>query len=146
MIALIQRVNHASVHTDDGLAGEIGRGILALIGVEKHDEWPQAEKLGEKLLNYRIFPDSDDRMTLSLRDTGYELLLVSQFTLAASTRKGNRPGFDNAMSPQAAEAFFARFCAHMQQLAPGKIQSGRFAAHMRVNLENDGPVTFWLQY
>lgn len=146
MIALIQRVNHASVHTDDGLAGEIGRGILALIGVEKHDEWPQAEKLGEKLLNYRIFPDSDDRMNLSLRDTGYELLLVSQFTLAASTRKGNRPGFDNAMPPQAAEAFFARFCAHMQQLAPGKIQSGRFAAHMRVSLENDGPVTFWLQY
>ena len=146
MIALIQRVNHASVHTDDGLAGEIGRGILALIGVEKHDEWPQAEKLGEKLLNYRIFPDSDDRMNLSLRDTGYELLLVSQFSLAASTRKGNRPGFDNAMPPQAAEAFFARFCAHMQQLAPGKIQSGRFAAHMRVNLENDGPVTFWLQY
>lgn len=146
MIALLQRTAHASVTVSDTLIARIECGILALIGVEKGDTWTKAEKLSEKILNYRIFPDQAGRMNLSLRDTGYELLLVSQFTLAADTKKGNRPGFDNAMPPDAAEQFFARFCAHMAALHPGKVHTGRFGADMQVSLCNDGPVTFFLQY
>ena len=145
MIALIQRVSEATVRVDNTPTGAIANGVLALVGLEKNDHWSQAEKLAEKILNYRIFPDAQGRMNLSLRDTGYELLLVSQFTLAASTRKGNRPGFDPAMAPEQAEPFFARFCEHLAALHPGKVQTGRFATHMQVSLINDGPVTFWLQ-
>lgn len=145
MIALLQRVSQASVGVENEIIAEIGNGILALIGAEKNDSWQQAEKLAEKILNYRIFPDSEGRMNLSLRDTQGDLLLVSQFTLAANTQKGNRPGFDPAMSPALAELFFARFCEHLRQLHPGKVQTGRFAADMQVALVNDGPVTFWLQ-
>lgn len=145
MIALLQRVSQASVGVENEIIAEIGNGILALISAEKNDSWQQAEKLAEKILNYRIFPDSEGRMNLSLRDTQGDLLLVSQFTLAANTQKGNRPGFDPAMSPALAEPFFARFCEHLRQLHPGKVQTGRFAADMQVALVNDGPVTFWLQ-
>lgn len=145
MIALLQRVGRASVTVDGDTIATIGCGMLALVGAEKGDTWAQAEKLAEKLLNYRIFADDEGRMNRSLRDTGHELLLVSQFTLAANTRKGNRPGFDPAMPPELAEPFFARFCEHLRQLHPGKVQSGRFAADMQVALVNDGPVTFWLQ-
>lgn len=145
MIALLQRVSQASVGVENEIIAEIGNGILALIGAEKNDSWQQAEKLAEKILNYRIFPDSEGRMNLSLRDTQGDLLLVSQFTLAANTQKGNRPGFDPAMSPALAEPFFARFCEHLRQRHPGKVQTGRFAADMQVTLVNDGPVTFWLQ-
>lgn len=145
MIALIQRTRYADVQIDQQTVARIDRGILALIGIEKTDNWTNAEKLAEKILNYRIFPDDTERMNLSLRDSGGELLLVSQFTLAANTRKGNRPGFDNAMPPQDAEAFFARFCTHMTALHPGKVRTGRFGADMQVSLCNDGPVTFWLQ-
>lgn len=145
MIALLQRVSQASVGVENEIIAEIGNGILALIGAEKNDSWQQAEKLAEKILNYRIFSDNEGRMNLSLRDTQGDLLLVSQFTLAANTQKGNRPGFDPAMSPALAEPFFARFCEHLRQLHPGKVQTGRFAADMQVALVNDGPVTFWLQ-
>ncbi|MDO5090608.1 MAG: D-aminoacyl-tRNA deacylase [Cardiobacteriaceae bacterium] len=145
MIALVQRVRQARVAVDGDTIANIGCGILALVAAEKSDTWPQAEKLAEKLLNYRIFPDDNGRMNLSLRDTGHSLLLVSQFTLAANTRKGNRPGFDNAMPPELAEPFFARFCTHLQTLHTGDVQTGRFAADMQVALINDGPVTFWLQ-
>lgn len=145
MIALVQRVKQASVSVNNEIIAEVGVGMLAFIAAEKADQWPQAEKLAEKLLNYRIFPDAQDRMNLSLRDTGHELLLVSQFTLAANTRKGNRPGFDNAMPPELAAPFFSKFCAHLEALHPHKVQTGRFAADMQVALMNDGPVTFWLQ-
>ena len=144
MIALIQRVNEASVTVDGATVAAIGHGLLALIGIEKTDTAAQAARLQQKLLNYRVFADADGKMNLNVIDAAGELLLVSQFTLAANTTKGNRPGFDPAMPPDAAEAMFARFCADVQREYP-RVQSGVFGAHMQVALGNDGPVTFWLQ-
>ena len=144
MIALIQRVTSAAVHVAEQEIAQIDHGLLALIGIEKTDTWPQAEKLAQKLLNYRIFSDADDKMNNNVQQAEGSILLVSQFTLAASTKKGNRPGFDPAMPPAEAEAFFTRFCEHMQSLYP-RIQTGEFGADMQVSLVNDGPVTFWLQ-
>ncbi|MBV7435239.1 D-tyrosyl-tRNA(Tyr) deacylase [Cardiobacteriaceae bacterium TAE3-ERU3] len=144
MIALIQRVTSAAVHVAEQEIAHIDHGLLALIGIEKTDTWPQAEKLAQKLLNYRIFSDADDKMNNNVQQAEGSILLVSQFTLAASTKKGNRPGFDPAMPPAEAEVFFTRFCKHMQTLYP-HIQTGEFGADMQVSLVNDGPVTFWLQ-
>lgn len=144
MIALIQRVNEASVTVDGATVAAIGHGLLALIGIEKTDTAAQAARLQQKLLNYRVFADADGKMNLNVIDAAGELLLVSQFTLAANTTKGNRPGFDPAMPPDVAEAMFARFCADVQREYPC-VQSGVFGAHMQVALVNDGPVTFWLQ-
>lgn len=144
MIALIQRVTNAAVHVEQQEIARIDHGLLALIGVEKTDTWPQAEKLAQKLLNYRVFSDTDDKMNNNVQQANGSILLVSQFTLAASTKKGNRPGFDPAMPPSEAEAFFARFCKYIQSLYP-HIQTGKFGADMQVSLTNDGPVTFWLQ-
>ena len=144
MIALIQRVNEASVTVDGATVAAIGHGLLALIGIEKTDTAAQAARLQQKLLNYRVFADADGKMNLNVIDAAGELLLVSQFTLAANTTKGNRPGFDPAMPPDVAEAMFARFCADVQREYP-RMQSGVFGAHMQVALVNDGPVTFWLQ-
>ena len=144
MIALIQRVNEASVTVDGATVAAIGHGLLALIGIEKTDTAAQAARLQQKLLNYRVFADADGKMNLNVIDAAGELLLVSQFTLAANTTKGNRPGFDPAMPPDAAKAMFARFCADVQRAYP-RVQSGVFGAHMQVALVNDGPVTFWLQ-
>ena len=144
MIALIQRVNEASVTVDGTTVAAIGHGLLALIGIEKTDTAAQAARLQQKLLNYRVFADADGKMNLNVIDAAGELLLVSQFTLAANTTKGNRPGFDPAMPPDAAKAMFARFCADVQREYP-RVQSGVFGAHMQVSLVNDGPVTFWLQ-
>ncbi len=144
MIALIQRVNEASVTVDGATVAAIGHGLLALIGIEKTDTAAQAARLQQKLLNYRVFADADGKMNLNVIDAAGELLLVSQFTLAANTTKGNRPGFDPAMPPDVAEAMFARFCADVQREYP-RVQSGVFGAHMQVALVNDGPVTFWLQ-
>ena len=144
MIALIQRVNEASVTVDGTTVATIGHGLLALIGIEKTDTAAQAARLQQKLLNYRVFADADGKMNLNVIDAAGELLLVSQFTLAANTTKGNRPGFDPAMPPDVAEAMFARFCADVQREYP-RVQSGVFGAHMQVALVNDGPVTFWLQ-
>lgn len=144
MIALIQRVTRAAVHVDEREIANIDCGLLALIGIEKTDTWPQAEKLAQRLLNYRVFSDADDKMNHNVQQAEGSILLVSQFTLAASTKKGNRPGFDPAMPPTEAEAFFSRFCEHMQSLYP-HIQTGQFGANMQVSLVNDGPVTFWLQ-
>jgi D-aminoacyl-tRNA deacylase len=124
--------------------GAIGPGILALIGVERGDCVEQAEKLLERVLTYRIFEDAEGRMNLSLRDCGGGLLLVPQFTLAADTHKGTRPGFSSAEAPEAAGAIFARLVT----LARGRhasVQTGEFGAHMKVSLVNDGPVTFWLR-
>jgi D-tyrosyl-tRNA(Tyr) deacylase len=124
--------------------GAIGPGILALIGMERGDRAEQAEKSLERVLTYRIFEDSEGRMNLSLRDTAGGLLLVPQFTLAADTHKGTRPGFSTAEAPEAARVMFD----HLLSLARARhvtIGTGEFGAHMKVSLVNDGPVTFWLR-
>lgn len=144
MIALIQRVSRASVEVEGVTVGAIGRGLLALVAVRPEDTERHAARLAERLLDYRVFPDAAGRMNLSLRDTGGGLLLVPQFTLAADTSKGNRPGFSTAAPPAQAAALFARLLELATALhAP--IQSGRFGADMQVALVNDGPVTFWLE-
>lgn len=144
MIALIQRVSEARVSIDSAVVGEIGRGILALIGVQKDDTEAGADRLLERILGYRIFPDGEDRMNLSLRDIHGELLLVSQFTLAADTRNGTRPGFSTAAAPDEGRRLFDYF-VNQARTSSLKIQTGRFGANMQVGLVNDGPVTFWLE-
>jgi D-tyrosyl-tRNA(Tyr) deacylase len=144
MIALIQRVTEASVTVDGERLGEIGPGLLALVGVRPNDDDETAQRLLERLLAYRVFGDEQGRMNLSLTDTGGGLLLVPQFTLAADTRKGNRPGFSTAAPPDQAERLFDHLCALARQAHP-KVATGRFGADMKVALINDGPVTFWLQ-
>lgn len=144
MIALIQRVNWARVKIDGRIQGEIDRGILALIGMEKEDTRPHVDRLLEKLLAYRVFSDNDGRMNLSLKDINGGLLLVSQFTLAADTDKGLRPSFSSALPPTEAQALWH----YLMEIAGQKhapVAGGVFAADMQVSLENDGPVTFWLQ-
>lgn len=129
---------------DSRVVGEIGRGILALIGVERGDQLAQAERLLERVLTYRIFEDDAGRMNLSLRDVGGGLLLVPQFTLAADTHKGTRPGFSTAEDPERARALFAETLT-LARSRHGNVASGEFGAHMQVELVNDGPVTFWLR-
>ena len=129
---------------DGRTVGRIGPGILALVGVERGDSLAQAERLLERVLTYRVFEDDGGRMNLSLRDIGGGLLLVPQFTLAADTRKGTRPGFSTAESPDAARAMFGQFAAAARSRHP-HVETGEFGAHMQVSLVNDGPVTFWLQ-
>jgi D-tyrosyl-tRNA(Tyr) deacylase len=145
MLALIQRVTQASVSVDDEVIGRIGPGLLALVGVEPGDGDAQVARMAERLLGYRVFADADGRMNLGLADTGGGLLLVSQFTLAADTRSGMRPGFSTAAAPTAAEPVFNRLLATCRQKhAPG-VETGRFGAHMVISLVNDGPVTFLLR-
>ena len=144
MIALIQRVISASVEVDGQAIGSIGRGILALVGVERGDTEAQAERLVERVLGYRIFPDADGKMNLSLLDIKGELLAVPQFTLAADTKKGTRPGFSSAASPDEGMRLFGCFVEISRGKIP-EIKTGRFGADMKVSLVNDGPVTFWLQ-
>lgn len=143
MIGLIQRVSEARVEVEGEITGQIGRGILLLLGVQKGDDQAVADRLLNKILNYRIFPDDTGRMNLSLLDCGYELLVVSQFTLAADTAKGTRPGFSSAAAPALAENLYDYFVGR----AAEKVTTGcgRFAADMQVSLLNDGPVTFWLE-
>jgi D-aminoacyl-tRNA deacylase len=143
MIALIQRVTQAQVRVGDRIAGAIERGILALIGVQPGDTPQSGERLLERILGYRIFPDADGRMNVSLRDSGGGLLLVSQFTLAADTRKGTRPGFSTAASPAEAERLFNHLVERARK-AHAPVATGEFGAMMQVSLVNDGPVTFWL--
>lgn len=144
MIALIQRVSTASVTVAGEPVGAIGAGLLALIGVQPTDDEQSAQRLLDRLLAYRVFADVEGRMNRSLADTGGGLLLVPQFTLAADTRKGNRPGFSTAAPPDAAERLFGHLCAIARQRHP-VVATGRFGANMQVALVNDGPVTFWLQ-
>jgi D-tyrosyl-tRNA(Tyr) deacylase len=144
MIALIQRVSTARVSVDGQVRGEIGAGLLALIGVERADGPAELGRLLERMLDYRVFADDAGRMNRSLRDTGGGLLLVPQFTLAADTHSGNRPGFSRAAAPAAASELFRRLVAAARAAHP-KVASGEFGAHMQVSLTNDGPVTFWLQ-
>jgi D-aminoacyl-tRNA deacylase len=144
MIALIQRVSTARVTVDGQVRGEIGAGLLALIGVERGDGPPELARLLERLLDYRVFPDAAGRMNRSLRDTGGGLLLVPQFTLAADTDSGNRPGFSTAAAPALAAELFGQLVIAARAEHP-TVASGEFGAHMQVSLVNDGPVTFWLQ-
>jgi len=143
MIALIQRVRSASVDVDGERIGEIGPGILALVGVAAGDAVRDADRLLERILTYRIFPDDEGRMNRDLSTTGGGLLLVSQFTLAADTRKGTRPGFSTAAAPDLARALFDHLLAEARLRHP-TVAAGRFGADMQVALVNDGPVTFLL--
>jgi D-tyrosyl-tRNA(Tyr) deacylase len=144
LIGLLQRVTQASVAIDGTPVASIGPGLLVLVGVERGDGPAQAERLAERLLAYRVFPDEAGRMNRSLQETGGELLLVPQFTLAATTDRGNRPGFDRAAPPALGETLFEALVAAARQRG-GRVQTGRFGADMAVSLVNDGPVTFWLR-
>lgn len=144
MLGLIQRVSEASVVVEGETVGEISRGVLLLLGIQKDDGDAAIEKLLNKVLAYRIFPDVDGNMNLSLKDIGGELLVVSQFTLAADTKKGLRPSFSAAAPPGLAEQVYDEFVARARAIDPG-VQTGRFGADMKVHLVNDGPVTFMLQ-
>ncbi len=144
MIALIQRVSEASVRVDGEVVGAIGPGLLALVAVLPGDGEVQAERMAERLLGYRVFEDADGRMNRSLADTGGGLLLVSQFTLAADTRKGMRPSFSGAAAPAEAERWFSRL-VEICRSRHAAVETGRFRAHMQVALVNDGPVTLRLE-
>lgn len=144
MKALIQRVTQASVTVDNQIVGQIGPGLLALIGVEKDDGDAQIEKMLHKLLHYRIFSDDNGKMNLGLEASGGELLLVSQFTLVADTAKGLRPGFSRGASPEHGRAVFDRLLSAARERLPAT-PSGQFGADMQVALVNDGPVTFMIE-
>jgi D-aminoacyl-tRNA deacylase len=144
MIALIQRVSEARVVIDGRTHGEIGVGLLALIAVERGDGAAQSARLLERLLDFRVFADANGRMNLSLRDQRGGLLLVPQFTLAADTSSGLRPGFSSAATPELAQGLFEQLVAAARAAHPN-VATGQFGAHMQVSLTNDGPVTFWLQ-
>jgi D-aminoacyl-tRNA deacylase len=144
MIALIQRVTRAQVDVAGACVGEIGRGILALIGVSRGDTQAEASRLLERLLGYRLFADDEGRMNRSLREVEGGLLLVPQFTLAADTRKGTRAGFSTAADPALARALFEALLAQARSAYPA-VSAGVFGADMQVSLVNDGPVTFWLE-
>ena len=144
MIALIQRVNFAQVTVGERVTGRIEHGLLALIGIQAADSAASATRLLERVLGYRVFPDDEGRMNRSLADTGGGLLLVPQFTLAADTDKGMRPSFTAAAPPELAQALFERLLARARE-RHATVESGRFGAHMKVALVNDGPVTFWLE-
>lgn len=144
MIGLIQRVSKAKVDVNNETIAEINQGILLLLGVEKKDADDNAIKLLDKVLNFRIFEDSENKMNLSLLDIQGDLLVVPQFTLPANTKKGTRPSFASAAAPEIGQKYFQYFVS----LASNKIQNlqtGSFGADMQVSLTNDGPVTFWLQ-
>ena len=145
MIALIQRVTEARVTVAGELVGQIPRGILALIGVQRGDDETRAGRLLDRLLGYRIFPDADGKMNQSVRDIVGALLLVPQFTLAADTRQGTRPGFSSAAPPDEGRRLFDHLVAEARRTAGLPIETGRFGADMQVSLVNDGPVTFWLE-
>lgn len=144
MIALIQRVASAHVEVAATSVGAIGPGLLALVAVQPGDGEAQVQRLLARLLGYRVFADAEGRMNRSLADTGGGLLLVSQFTLAADTRSGMRPGFSTAAAPADAEFWFERLVECARERHAG-VETGRFGAHMKVHLVNDGPVTFWLE-
>jgi len=144
MIALIQRVTHAEVHIGERLLGAIERGILAFVGVRHSDAAADAERLAERVLGYRIFPDEAGRMNLDLAAAAGGLLLVPQFTLAADTSRGMRPGFSTAAPPEQARVLFEQLVQCASERHP-RVARGEFGAHMQVSLINDGPVTFWLE-
>ena len=137
---IIQRVRHAAVTIDGEMRGKIGKGFMVLIGGGADDTKEIADKLVRKLVNMRIFEDAEGRTNLGLKDVGGELLLISQFTLYADCRKGNRPSFTNAGAPDMANALYEKFVAMCRERVP-KVETGRFGADMKGSLENDGPFT-----
>jgi D-tyrosyl-tRNA(Tyr) deacylase len=144
MRALIQRVSEARVTVDGACIGEIGAGLLVFVGLDLNDDLPTGVRLLDKVLAYRVFGDDAGRMNQSVRDVGGGILLVSQFTLSANTRKGLRPSFSSAMAPAEAEALFTELLSDLQsRYSP--VAAGRFGAEMQVSLVNDGPVTFLLE-
>jgi D-tyrosyl-tRNA(Tyr) deacylase len=144
MIALLQRVSEASVQVDENITGEINQGILILLGVEKDDSQEQADRLIKRFLGYRIFPDNENKMNLSVTDINGGVLLVPQFTLAADTQKGMRPSFSRAAPPEQGKALFD-YVVKQTKAQHSHVSTGLFGADMKVQLINDGPVTFWLQ-
>ena len=145
MKCLVQRVTEAAVEVAGERIGAIGSGLLVLVGVEKKDDNKNIERMVERLLGYRLFGDNEDRMNRSIRDVSGDLLLVSQFTLAADTKKGARPSFSSAAEPAIARTFFDEFVELIRAQHAGHIATGRFGAKMQVSLINDGPVTFLLE-
>ncbi|GEM75877.1 D-aminoacyl-tRNA deacylase [Vibrio sagamiensis] len=143
MIALIQRVSEASVRVESEVVGSIDQGLLVLLGVEKEDDEVKAKRLMERVTTYRVFEDDQGKMNLNVKQVGGQVLVVSQFTLPADTKKGTRAGFSRGADPIDAERLYDYFSDLCQQVLP--TQRGRFAADMKVSLTNDGPVTFWLQ-
>ena len=144
MKLLIQRVSQASVTVNDNVIGQIDSGLLVFLGVDKGDTEQAADRLLDKMLNYRIFPDTQGRMNISVKNYGGGVLLVSQFTLSADTQKGLRPSFSSAAHPQQAERFY-QYCLERLKQEHSQIANGIFGADMKVSLVNDGPVTFWLE-
>lgn len=144
MKALIQRVKSASVSVDNTVVGQIDCGILAYIGIEKHDTPPNAKKLIDKIIHYRVFENELGKLDNSLCDIGGELLIVSQFTLAAYTHKGRRPDFGGAMPPSDAKILFETL-TQFAKLAYPKVQTGQFGANMQVSAINDGPINFLIE-
>jgi D-tyrosyl-tRNA(Tyr) deacylase len=144
MITIIQRVTTANVTVNNKIIGKIDTGILALVAVEKEDTEQDVQRLLERILNYRIFADDNDRMNLSLRDIGGGLLLIPQFTLAADTHKGNRPSFIAAAPPEHGRLMFA-YLQTLAQNTHNQVEFGEFGADMQVALVNNGPVTFTLR-
>ncbi len=144
MKAVVQRVQHASVEVGGQIVGEIGRGLLVLLGVAKNDNQTVADKLLNKVLDYRIFPDADDKMNLSLKNIGGELLVVSQFTLVADTNKGLRPSFSAAASPELGRELYEYWVKEAEKSIKN-VATGQFGSDMQVSLQNDGPVTFILE-
>lgn len=144
MIGLLQRVVQAQVSVDGQSVGSIGRGLLVLVGVQRGDDETRADRLLERLLGYRVFDDADGRMNLDLTAVGGGLLLVPQFTLAADTGRGRRPGFSTAAAAADGERLFDYLLNRARQRFE-PVESGRFGADMQVSLTNDGPVTFWLE-
>ncbi len=144
MLGLLQRVRQASVTVNEEITGEIQQGILLLLGIQKNDTEETANKLIDKILTYRIFSDENNKMNCSLQQIGGGILVVSQFTLAADTKKGTRPSFSSAAPPAQAEALYDYFVAQMRNKHP-QVATGMFGADMQVSLINDGPVTFMLE-
>lgn len=141
MIGLIQRVSEASVSVNNEIVGEIGHGMLVLLGVEKSDNDTAIEKLANKICRYRMFSDCDGKMNLNIEQVGGKILVVSQFTLVADTQKGNRPGFSRGASPEHGEQIYNKFIDKLKGLNV-PVETGQFGADMKVALVNDGPVTF----
>ncbi len=141
MKAVIQRVKYARVEAEGKIAGEIEGGLMILVGVKEGDEKQDAEILARKTANLRIFTDDEDKMNLSVLDTGGEILAVSQFTLLADVKKGNRPSFINAAEPGTANELYEYYCEQLIENGVKKVEKGVFGAHMQVSLLNDGPVT-----
>lgn len=144
MRAVVQRVSFARVMVDQKVVGSIENGLMVLLGVSQSDELKDMEYIAKKIVNLRIFDDEEGVMNLSLLDKGYPLLLVSQFTLCANTKKGNRPSYVDAARPEIANEMYEKMIAHIKSMGV-EVQTGQFQAHMEVQLVNDGPVTILLE-